>query len=165
MLMMQSANESSGSGLYLGRVPVFKKGTNIRYYVEARDTKETRTSPYRAPGEYFEFEYGDARITDVEQYFPRAFALEQNYPNPFGPRSEAGAWTTMIEFALPGTSRVALDVYDVLGRHVARLVDEVRAPGRYVVPFSIDARFPSGMYIYRLTAGATVITRRMVFLK
>ncbi len=166
MRMMQSANEGSGSGLYLARVPVFRKGTKIRYYIEARDTKETRTSPYGAPGEYFEFEYGDARITGVENFYPRAFVLEQNYPNPFGPRSAVGVQTTMIEFALPGTSRVALDVYDLLGRHVARLVNEIRPQGRYVVPFSADAsRLSSGVYIYRLTAGATVITRRMVFLK
>ncbi|MBP1655095.1 MAG: hypothetical protein H6Q28_1651, partial [Bacteroidetes bacterium] len=87
-------------------------------------------------------------------YLPAEFALSQNYPNPFNP-------TTTIRYRIAGVagsaasgqaggSGVSLKVYDLLGREVAVLVDEVRGPGEYDVRF--DGRhLPSGVYYYRLT--------------
>jgi hypothetical protein len=82
---------------------------------------------------------------------PKQFALFQNYPNPFNPR-------TTIAFQIPdlgGTEsqyiHIQLRVYDLLGREVARLINEKRAPGQYRVEFD-GCSSPSGVYFYRLSA-------------
>jgi hypothetical protein len=88
----------------------------------------------------------------------------QNYPNPFNP-------STTIQFAIPvGTyNYTSLRVYDLLGREVATLVNEVKAPGRYEVTWdpstSSGQVLASGVYFYRLTTGSFVHTRRMVLLR
>lgn len=89
---------------------------------------------------------------------PDVLELNQNYPNPFNP-------TTMIEFGLPDQSRVTLEVFDILGRKVARLLNnELKNAGRYEVNF--DARnLASGIYIYRITTGDTNIAKKMTILK
>ncbi len=85
---------------------------------------------------------------------PAAFSLGQNYPNPFNP-------STTIGFALPSQQQVRLSVFDVLGREVARLVDGVQSAGNHAVTFdAVD--LPSGVYMYRLSAGAAVQLGRMV---
>ena len=74
---------------------------------------------------------------------PKEFALLQNYPNPFNP-------LTLIRYQLPVQSKVTLKVYDLLGREVSTLVDEVQGPGFRSVPFS--ANVSGGIYVYRLQA-------------
>jgi hypothetical protein len=90
-------------------------------------------------------------------FLPEAYFLSANYPNPFNPSTE-------IRFALPEAARVDLVVYDVLGREVARLVDGTQEAGHHRAPFDASA-LPSGVYLYRLTAGDFVETRRMVLMK
>ena len=75
---------------------------------------------------------------------PTEFVLFQNYPNPFNPR-------TVIGYSLSVNSLVSLNMYDVLGREVASLVNRKQQPGRYTV--SWDAKdVPSGVYFCRLEA-------------
>ncbi|NBC17998.1 MAG: serine hydrolase [Bacteroidetes bacterium] len=88
---------------------------------------------------------------------PTQFNLELNYPNPFNPQ-------TTIGYVLPEASAVRLVVYDVLGRRVAVLVDGVRPAGRHQVTFEA-ANLPSGVYLYRLDAGAFTQTKRMLLVK
>jgi len=89
---------------------------------------------------------------------PGQFRLDQNYPNPFNP-------STVIGFQLTKSSRVSLEVYDVLGEHVATLVDGLTPPGEHQVLFDAT-RFSSGVYFYRLTAdGALLATRKMMYIK
>jgi hypothetical protein len=85
---------------------------------------------------------------------PGRTELMPNYPNPFNPRTEIG-------FRIAEYGFVKLGVYDLLGREIATLVNESKAPGEYTVPFDA-AGLPSGVYIYRLTTGATADARRMV---
>ena len=73
--------------------------------------------------------------------------LHQNYPNPFNP-------TTTISYSLQTASRVTVKVYDILGREVAILANEMQNAGEYVVKFD-GSRFASGMYFYRLDATAS----------
>ncbi len=105
---------------------------------------------------------------------PMRFSLEQNYPNPFNP-------STVISYSVPppagrdlassgagggqlsAVSNVKLVVYDILGREVAILVNEKKAPGSYQVTFNA-AGVSSGVYFYRLTAGTFVQTRKMLLL-
>lgn len=86
-----------------------------------------------------------------------SFTLEQNYPNPFNP-------VTTIRFLLPQESDVTLTVYDMLGREVAVLVREVLQNGTYTAQFN-GAQYSSGIYIYRIKAGAFTQSKAMVLLK
>lgn len=85
------------------------------------------------------------------------YRLAQNYPNPFNP-------TTNISYVLPKAENVSLKVYDVLGREVATLVNEVKAAGAYTVPFNAS-NLASGVYFYRLQAGSFVQTKKMMLVK
>jgi hypothetical protein len=88
---------------------------------------------------------------------PGAFSLGQNYPNPFNP-------TTVLEYDVPGKAgtlaATSLYVYDVLGRHVATLVDGRELPGHKSVRFDATG-LPSGVYFARLMSGSYVQTRKM----
>ena len=66
--------------------------------------------------------------------------------------------------ACPATSKVRLEVFDILGRSVAVLVNGEQAIGTYTVRFDA-ARLASGLYLYRLTAGAKVQVKKMLLLK
>ncbi len=88
---------------------------------------------------------------------PGEFRLEQNYPNPFNPK-------TVVSSQLSVVSNVKLVVYDVLGREVAVLVNERRGPGRYQDSFD-GSKLATGVYIYRMTAGSFVQSRKMLLLK
>ncbi|MFT5516945.1 MAG: hypothetical protein ACI80V_003084 [Rhodothermales bacterium] len=89
---------------------------------------------------------------------PDAFELVQNYPNPFNPK-------TVIRFGLPEASEVSMQVFDVLGRRVATLLNQSgREAGWHSVEF--DARdLASGSYFYRVTTATESQVRRMVVLK
>ncbi|KPQ00943.1 MAG: extracellular concanavalin A-like lectin/glucanase [Bacteroidetes bacterium HLUCCA01] len=89
---------------------------------------------------------------------PAHVALDQNYPNPFNP-------STTINYALPEVSSVRLDVFDVMGRRVAALVNnDQHAAGYHTVSFD-GSRLASGVYVYRLQTGNTVITRKLTLVK
>ena len=88
---------------------------------------------------------------------PSDFQLLQNFPNPFNPSTE-------IRYTIPQLTGVTLRVYDVLGREIATLVDEEKAPGDYVAFFEPTV-LSSGMYIYRLEAGTFRESRKMLLLR
>ena len=88
---------------------------------------------------------------------PEGYFLYQNYPNPFNPR-------TVVSSRLPVVSNVKLVIYDLLGREVAVLVNERRAAGSYQDAFDGNG-LSSGIYIYRLTAGTFVQSRKMLMIK
>lgn len=88
---------------------------------------------------------------------PREFNLQQNYPNPFNP-------TTNISFALPNKSMVTLEIFDMLGRKVATLVDKQMNAGVHNVNFDAS-QYASGMYVYRIQAGTFTSTRKMMLIK
>ncbi len=88
---------------------------------------------------------------------PSGCALEQNFPNPFNP-------TTQISYSLPGSELVTLAVYDLLGRQVASLVDEVQSAGVKTIRFNAD-NLASGIYFYRLQAGSFIDVKKMLIMK
>lgn len=88
---------------------------------------------------------------------PKTFSLGQNYPNPFNP-------VTNIQYELPVDSNVLLEVFDILGRRVAVLVNGPVEAGRYTATFDAS-RLASGMYIYRLRADNFIETRKMMLVK
>jgi len=95
--------------------------------------------------------------TVVETESPRAFSLGRNRPNPFNP-------STSIPFTLGADCRVVLTVYDITGAKVADLADDVFSAGRHEAIWNA-ARFPSGVYFYRLKAGAFEDTGKMTLVK
>jgi hypothetical protein len=94
---------------------------------------------------------------DREEGVPTQLSLKQNYPNPFNP-------ATQISFGLPGESKVLLEVYNLLGQRVATLLNERRTAGYHTVLFDA-AGLPSGLYLYRLTAGETTLFKKMLLVK
>ncbi|MGE5621153.1 MAG: T9SS type A sorting domain-containing protein [archaeon] len=88
---------------------------------------------------------------------PKDYLLLQNYPNPFNPY-------TVITYEIPSQVRVELTVYNVLGKEVTRLVDEVESPGRYEVKFQAE-RLPSGIYFCTIKSGGFTKTQKMVLMK
>jgi PKD repeat protein len=88
---------------------------------------------------------------------PEAIHLAQNYPNPFNP-------STTIRFALQQPEQVTLTVYDITGRLVTTLFNGVRTAGWHDVIWDASG-VGSGVYLYRLQAGTTVQTRKMVLIR
>lgn len=93
---------------------------------------------------------------------PPAVSLEQNYPNPVSTATE-------IRFTLSQPQKVTLTIFDNLGREVITLVDETLNSGHYSIPWIVrnhsDRKIESGIYYYRLTAGSTLLSRKMLVLK
>lgn len=89
---------------------------------------------------------------------PQRIRLHQNFPNPFNP-------STVIRFELPETRHVALDLFDILGRHVASLVNDDHPAGVHSVVLSADKLQSSGVYTYRLVSGSLVTSRKLLYLK
>ena len=100
--------------------------------------------------------YKYSNIVEID-LLPTSFSLSQNYPNPFNP-------TTKIKYSIPGERKVILKVYDVLGRDVATLVNEVKQPGNYEVEFN-GSEYSSGIYFYKLEAGSFIQVKKMILLK
>ncbi len=92
-----------------------------------------------------------------ERDAPFATALAQNFPNPFNP-------STVIGFQVGTQDLASLRVYDLLGREVAVLVNDIMPAGEHFVTFDAS-NLSSGVYIYRLTVGSEVITKRMTLMK
>ncbi len=100
---------------------------------------------------------GASRVEQISTNVPRTFLLEQNYPNPFNP-------STTIRYQLPVASEVKLEVYDVLGKKVATLVNERQAAGYYQYVWNANG-LSSGVYLYRLQAGRFIETKKMMLVK
>ncbi len=88
---------------------------------------------------------------------PSIYSLSQNYPNPFNP-------VTKINFALPKQGLVTLKVYDVIGREVRTLVNEMKNAGSYSVDFN-GSELSSGVYFYRIQANDFTEVKRMMLIK
>lgn len=95
--------------------------------------------------------------TEEAPEIPNAVSLKQNYPNPFNP-------TTNIEFELDKTTFTKLTVFDVLGRKVRELVNEIRPAGPNTIEFNAT-NLASGVYLYRLEANGVVQTKRLTLIK
>ena len=122
---------------------------------------ESHTSTHRMSAEVQRFLITTTSESPVTE-LPEKVALGQNYPNPFNP-------STVISYQLPATSRVRLEVFDLIGRQVATLVDGTVEAGEYQVSFNAG-HLTSGVYLYRLTAhGANgsnkIFTKKLTLIK
>jgi len=99
---------------------------------------------------------GAITATEADE-LPAAFELYQNYPNPFNPE-------TTIQFDVAQTGHINLEVFDMLGRRVASLVDAEKAVGTYSVVFNAR-NLTSGVYVYRIRSQSRTQVRSMLLLK
>ena len=118
-------------------------------------------------------------VEKINSNIPNNFSLSQNYPNPFNP-------TTTINYSIPQSTvilseaknlrdfssqaprndniQVRLTVYDILGRKVATLVNQIQKPGNYKVEFDAS-KLTSGVFFYQLNAGEFIDTKKMLLIK
>ncbi len=96
-------------------------------------------------------------VEEVEGTVPSEYALGQNYPNPFNP-------TTNIRFSIPEAGLVTIKVYDILGQEVATLLNDIRDANTYNVSFDAS-KLTSGMYVYTISAGNFVSSKKMMLIK
>lgn len=98
-------------------------------------------------------------ISSIEgmESFPEKFHVSNNYPNPFNP-------VTLINYDVAKTAHIKIDVYDITGKQVNSLVNDVQSPGRYKVIFNAE-KLSSGIYFYRFKAGSYNRTKRMILIK
>lgn len=104
-----------------------------------QSNEETSTSAEEEPGQ------------------PESFRLDQNFPNPFNPK-------TTIPFTLSQSSRVQLDIFDLQGRKVHTLLNSNMNAGSHRIRFDASA-LSSGVYYYRLNSEEGVRTRSLILLK
>jgi hypothetical protein len=96
-------------------------------------------------------------VEQMDKGFPTSFNLQQNHPNPFNP-------STKISYELPFISEVSLKVYDLLGREVAKLVNEKESAGTHTVTWNAGS-MPNGVYFYTLQAGSFKETKKLILLR
>lgn len=92
-----------------------------------------------------------------EAFAPNAYRLEQNFPNPFNP-------ATSIRYTIGKADHVTLKVYNMLGQEVATVVNQVQDAGSHTVNFNAS-NLASGMYLYKIQAGAFSEVKKMMLLK
>ncbi len=107
---------------------------------------------------YTPFNNIDGIITDInDEQIQNDFVLFQNYPNPFNP-------TTVISIKISMLSKVVLKVYDILGKEITTLIDDIKEPGKYDVEFNAE-KFSSGVYFYRLIVYNQHEVKKMILIK
>ncbi|WP_421775229.1 lamin tail domain-containing protein [Gracilimonas sp.] len=98
-----------------------------------------------------------AEETEGEDTLPREVELHQNFPNPFNP-------ATIISFYLPESEEVRLSIFNIVGQPVAVIAEGTMSAGEHQFEWDATDK-PSGMYIYQLEVGKSVMTRKMTLVK
>ncbi len=160
-VLLRYGNATSSVYAGTGYKGLFPNGTApgavavVGFPFETITTKANRDTVMRRVFQYFDY------LTDVaegdKENLPFRFALAQNYPNPFNP-------STTIVFQVPQEILVDIKVYDVLGREVTTLVQEVVKPGNHSIRWNASG-IASGMYFYRMRAGGFSTVHSMMVLK
>ena len=169
-----TTEEINNSGFDVQKSVITDQGTEIWEkigFVEGKGTKNTPTSysfedrnmntgkyMYRLKQVDFNGNYEYFELNgEVEIGVPRKYDVSQNYPNPFNP-------VTKINFDLPENGLVNIRLYDMLGREVAVIVNEVRNAGYHTVQFD-GSKLSSGIYFYKMSAGKFNGIKKMSLIK
>jgi hypothetical protein len=144
--------DSTVAGLNTGFTP-----SEVNYTATCLNEIGSDCDPYAPTGA--SFDGGDvinSARPDAGQ-IPTEFSLAQNYPNPLNA-------TTEFEFGIPTGAHVTLDIFNIMGQKVTRLVDGYHEPGMYNVNWDSNS-VSSGVYFYRIEAGEYIEMRKMLLLK
>jgi photosystem II stability/assembly factor-like uncharacterized protein len=131
--------------------------TESKTYSYVDENVISGTYLYRLKQIGFNGTYEYSKIISVNVNVPAKFSLEQNYPNPFNP-------STQIKYSIKQEELVQLKVYNILGKEIAKLVNENKEAGNYSVEFDAS-QLPSGVYIYQLTTPGFTQARKMILTK
>lgn len=152
-----------GSGTVFGSIELQNDTAAVSRYYQDSIVNTARRDSFVLRADALILEQAGAPLGIFDpNLIPFEYELSQNFPNPFNP-------TTQIRFAIPQDSRTELKVYDILGREVVTLLKDELKPGYYSVEWNGKNNYgipvASGMYIYRLTAGKFVETKKMIMMK
>ncbi len=128
---------------------------NTKFYWRVSATNDHGTGSYSATANFKTMI--QTSVPGEDTGIPTEFKLYQNYPNPFNP-------ITTIAFSLPRAANVTLKVYSTLGREIATLVDQEVSAGMHSVTWDVRT-VSSGVYFYKISAGAFLQTNKMIVLK
>ncbi len=167
-LQWQTASEQNNEGFFVERRQgsgawqtlgfVRGKGTTTEAQsYRFNDETAVGTVSYRLKQVDFDGQFAFSPTIEVLAGELTSYKLAQNYPNPFNPR-------TTISYQLPATSDVKLEIFDILGKKVATLVNGRQAAGAYTYTWNAS-NMASGIYFYRLQAGNFVETKKMMLVK
>jgi hypothetical protein len=147
-------------------------GTTVQYYFAAQDialpTPKMATLPAggsginppggtTSPSTFFQYVVGTTSVVVTNTDVPKEFKLFNNYPNPFNP-------TTDIKYDLPKSGYVSLKIYDINGKLIKELVNQIQIAGSYKARFDASG-FSSGIYFYQFTAGEFKAQNKMLLIK
>ncbi|MCK9210481.1 MAG: T9SS type A sorting domain-containing protein [Ignavibacteriaceae bacterium] len=118
--------------------------TSIQQYNYVDASTTSGKYYYRLCQVDFDGSYKYSDVVEAQGTTPSTFALSQNYPNPFNP-------TTTMQFSLASDAKVAIKVFDMLGREVANIVEANYAAGVHKVEFNAS-KLTSGLYVYQINA-------------
>ena len=141
------------------QVPGGILSTGTQYYWRARARNAGGWSPWASAWNFTTLVF-EGNISGVNIYsseIPTEFKIYQNFPNPFNP-------TTKIRFDIASQTKVNLRIYDVVGKEIKTLVDQILQPGRYEYLFNVN-NLPSGVYFYRIETGEFSEINKMIILK
>ncbi len=159
-------------------VPQIEDGHNynIDFYADLNNNKIYDTPPTdhawrlelnNAAGNYITNFTHNTTFSDIqwpvptnvenENLIPEKFALNQNYPNPFNP-------ATAISYQLSAKSKVELKVFDILGKEISTLVNEIQSAGNYKLNFDAS-NLPSGIYVYQIKTENFIQSKKMILMK
>jgi hypothetical protein len=130
--------------------------TNYQFFNELSEFNSSEKLMYRLKQIDFNGTYSYSNTIEVD-FLVEKYSLSQNYPNPFNPG-------TNITFTLAQRSFVTLKIYNILGNEITTLINEVIPGGNHEVKFDATG-LPSGVYLYSLTAGDFVETKKMLLMK
>jgi len=165
-----TANENNNSGFEIERSIVNSEWSKVNFVTGHGNSTVPQNYSYEdrnlSSGRYNyrlkqidyngDFEYYDLQ-NEVVIGIPEKFSLSQNYPNPFNPK-------TTINYEIPVANHVTIIVYDIMGKEVATLVNQLQDAGYYSVTLD-GSDFASGQYFYKLQAGDFSQVNRMILLK
>jgi hypothetical protein len=180
LILTSSIGNSFGGGLYYDSAVSFQFGVNSRFYTTGGLTYQFKgwtgsgvgsyTSPDssgldtirtiaigNAIGEVARWVQVQVGVQNIGTEIPGEFKLYQNYPNPFNP-------ITSINFDVAKAGLVQIKVYDILGKEVEMLANEVLQPGRYKTSFDAS-KLSSGIYFYRINTNDFTDIKRMMVIK
>lgn len=156
--MISQINEIKFSLNYLIDTSLSIQGYYLYYRIYVKDKGIIPSYFLKPDSGYYKLNWSSTPVlVDDEIGLPTNFKLEQNYPNPFNP-------ITIIRYQLPKESRVSVKVFDILGKEVEVLVDELQDAGHKQIEFN-GSSLASGFYIYKLITEEYSASRKMMILK